>query len=94
MKFSEKYLKEVEELYQKNDLVQADEKLNAFGEKTSLPHYTHRNLNEVSMYLTGTTRDPDYTRLFSSLETLHANYHHNFLDKETLIFIRRVHLDL
>jgi hypothetical protein len=91
MRLSEKYLKEAEELYQKNDLVQAGEKLwgaaatllSAFSEKTNLPHYSHRDLKEVSLYLTRTMRDPDYTRLFSSLETLHANYYHNFLDKET-----------
>ncbi|MEM1610489.1 MAG: PaREP1 family protein [Sulfolobales archaeon] len=33
--------------------------------------------------MTEKTGDPDYTRLFSSAETLHANFYHNFLTRKT-----------
>ena len=90
-KLHEKYLEEAQKYLRKGDLVQASEKywgavtalLNAIGEKEGLPHYTHRDLKEISLYLTKKKKDPEYTRLFSSTETLHANYYHNFLDEET-----------
>lgn len=86
-----KYLREAKELEVKGDLVQASEKywgavtslLNAIAEVKGLPHYTHRDLKEISLRLTKEEGDPEYTRLFSSIETLHANYYHGFLDEET-----------
>ena len=91
IKLHEKYLREAKEFVEKNDLVQASEKywgavtalLNAIGEKEGLPHYTHKDLKEISLYLTEKEKDPEYTRLFSSVETLHANYYHNFLRPTT-----------
>ena len=89
IKLHEKYLKEAEELYGKGDLAQAGEKywgsltalLNAVGEREELPHYTHRDLRGIVEHLTEKTRDPDYSRLFSSAEALHANFCHNFMSK-------------
>ncbi|MEM4970304.1 MAG: PaREP1 family protein [Sulfolobales archaeon] len=91
VKLHEKYLKEAEELAARGDITQASEKLwgaivrllNAIGERERLPHYSHRDLKEISLYLTEKTGDPDYTRLFSSTETLHANFYHNFLTRKT-----------
>ena len=90
-KLHEKYLREAEELYAEKDFVQSGEKywgavtalLNAIGVREKLPYYSHRDLKEVSLYLTRAKKDPDYTRLFSSVETLHANYYHGFLVEET-----------
>jgi hypothetical protein len=91
VKLHEKLLKEAEELSGKGDLVQASEKywgavtslLNAIGEEEDLPHYTHKDLKEVSIYLSEKEGDPEYTRLFSSVETLHSNYYHAFLKEAT-----------
>ncbi len=90
MKLHGDYLRVAEELYAKGDLVQASEKywgavtalLNIVGEKLGMPpHYSHRDLREIASYLTEVTHDPEYTRLFSSVETLHANFYHGFLRK-------------
>jgi len=88
-KLHEKYLKEAEELYSRNDIVQAGEKywgaltslLNIIGEREGLPHYTHRDLRDIIEFLTMRGRDPEYSRLFSSAEALHANFYHNFMSK-------------
>ena len=89
IKLHEKHLREAEELYSKGDLAQAGEKywgaltalLNVVGEREKLPHYTHRDLREIVEYLTEKMRDPDYSRLFSSAEALHANFYHNFMSR-------------
>ena len=89
IKLYEKYLREAEELYSKGDLAQAGEKywgaltalLNVVAEREGLPHYTHRDLREIVEYLTEKTRDPDYSRLFSSAEALHANFYHGFMSR-------------
>ncbi|GAB6944591.1 PaREP1 family protein [Vulcanisaeta sp. JCM 14467] len=91
LRLHEEYLKSAEELYAKGDLAQAGEKywgavtalLNIIGERLGMPHYSHRDLRELASYLTETTHDPEYTRLFSSAETLHANFYHGFLGKES-----------
>ncbi|MHA1595222.1 MAG: PaREP1 family protein [Candidatus Baldrarchaeia archaeon] len=88
-KLHEKYLQEAEDLYRKNDLPQAGEKywgslialLNVVGEKEKLPHYTHRDLREIAEFLTKKTNDPEFSRLFSSAEALHANFYHNFMSR-------------
>ncbi|GAB6947683.1 PaREP1 family protein [Vulcanisaeta sp. JCM 16161] len=89
LRLHEDYLKAAEELYNKGDLVQAGEKywgavaalLNIVGERLNKPHYGHRDLREIASYLTEITNDPEYTRLFSSVEALHANFYHNFLGR-------------
>ena len=86
-----KYMREAEEFYSRGELVQSGEKywgavttlLNVIGVREKLPHYSHMDLKEISLYLTRVKKDPDYTRLFSSVETLRANYYHNFLVEET-----------
>ena len=89
VKLHEKYLREAEELYSKGDLVQASEKywgaltalLSVIGEKEGLPHYTHRDLRDIIEFLVEKTQDPEYSRLFSSAEALHANFYHNFMSR-------------
>ena len=91
LRLHEEYLKSAEELYAKGDLTQAGEKywgavtalLNIIGERLGMPHYSCRDLRELASYLTEVTHDPEYTRLFSSAETLHANFYHGFLGKES-----------
>ncbi len=86
-----RYLREARELAEERDLMQASEKywgavtalLSAIGEREDLPHYSHRDLKEITIYLTEKEGDPEYSRLFSSTETLHANSHHNFLKEKS-----------
>jgi len=88
-KLHEKYLREAEELYNKGNIVQACEKywgalttlLSIIAEKEGLPHYSHRDLRDVIEFLTEKTNDPEYSRLFSSAEALHANFYHGFMGK-------------
>ena len=102
VKLHEKYLREAEELAARGELAQASEKLwgavvsllSAVGEREGLPHYSHRDLKEISLYLAERTGDPEYTRLFSSVETLHANFHHNFLTRRTFEYHREDALKL
>jgi len=89
VKLHEKYSREAEELYAKGDLTQSGEKywgaltslLSAVGEREGLPHYTHRDLREIAELLAERTGDPDYSRLFSSAEALHANFYHGLMTK-------------
>ena len=88
MKLYEKYLRDVEELYVKDDLAQAGEKywgavtalLNIIGERRGWSHYTHRDYAEIVERLSEELKEP-LGRLFASIERLHANYYHNFLTK-------------
>jgi len=91
LKLSEDYLREAEELYAKGDLPQAGEKywgavaalLNAVGEALGLEHYSGRDYQLVIQRIYRDTRDVEVLRLFGMAERLHANFYHNFLDKET-----------
>ena len=88
-KLHERYLREAEELYSRGDFAQAGEKywgtltslLNIVGEREGLPHYTHRDLRDIVEFLAMRKNDPEYSRLFSSAEALHANFYHNFMSK-------------
>jgi hypothetical protein len=42
-----------------------------------------QDLKEVSTHPSEKEGDPKYTRLFSSVETLHSNYYHAFLKEAT-----------
>lgn len=91
LKIYEKLFSEAEKLYGKGDLLQAGEKywgalcavLNALGEMLGLDHYSHRDYQIIVSYVMRLTGDRSIRRLFASAETLHANYYHNFLDKES-----------
>ena len=50
--------------------------------RKKLPHYSYRDLKEISIYLSEKENDPEYTRLFSRIETLHANFYHNSLKEK------------
>ncbi len=91
VKLHEKFLREAEGYYRKEDLAQAGEKywgavtalLNAIGEKEGLPHYTHRDLVEIIEYLADKLKEPEIAGDFAHAERLHANYYHNFIRKIT-----------
>ncbi len=91
LELHEKYLKDAEELYAKGDLAQAGEKywgavaalLNAIGELLGLDHYSHRDYQLVINRVYRDMGDVDIIRLFRMAEGLHANFYHNFLDRET-----------
>ncbi len=86
----EKYLREAEELYARGDLAQAGEKywgavaalLNAIAEKRGWEHYSHRDYNVVVGRLYKESGDKELLTAFGMAERLHANFHHNFMDKE------------
>jgi len=91
LKLSEDYLRETEDLYAKGNLPQAGEKhrgavaalFNAVGEALGLDHYSHRDYQLIIQRIYRDTRDVEVLRLFGMAERLHANFYHNFLDKET-----------
>lgn len=102
IKLHEKYLREAEELYAKDELTQACEKywgavttlLNAIGEKKGLPHYSHRDLAEIVECLVEEANNPKIAEYFAQAERLHANYYHNFLRKITFDHHRRNVMEL
>ena len=83
----EKLLRNAEELYGRNDLVQASEKywsaicalLNAIAELRSWRYYSHHDYNEVVEKLFEEFKKPEISKLFAITERLHANYYHNFI---------------
>jgi len=91
LELHEKYLAEAEELYARGDLLQAGEKywgavaalLNAIGELLGVEHYSHRDYQLIIQQIYRDTRDVEIFRLFGMAERPHANFYHNFLDKET-----------
>jgi len=91
LKLSEDYMRDAEDLYAKGDLPQAGEKhwgavaalLNAVGEALGLEHHSHRDYQLIIQRIYRDTRDVEVLRLFGMVERLHANFYHNFLDKET-----------
>lgn len=84
------YLKEAEEFYTKGDLAQAGEKywgaitalLNAIGELRNWEHYSHADYNVIIRNLYNETRDKELIMEFGMAERLHANFYHDFMDKE------------
>jgi len=91
MKLHEKYLSEAEDYYKKGDLVQASEKywgaicslLNAIAELKGWEHYTHRDYNIIINNIARELGDVEIFRLFAMCKRLHANFYHNFLDKDS-----------
>jgi len=57
--------------------------LNAIGELLGVKHYSHRDYQLIIQHIYRDTRDVEVLRLFGMAERLHANFYHNFLDKET-----------
>ncbi len=90
MKLHEKYLNEAEELFDKGDLMQANEKywgavtalLNAIGEERGLPHYSHRDYSVITDKLYSESNDKELVIGFRLAEGLHANFYHNFMSRE------------
>ena len=90
LKLHEKYLQEAEQLYAKGDLAQAGEKywgavtalLNAIAERRGWEHYSHRDYAVIIGKLYKETGDKDLVVWFSLAERLHANFYHNFMEKE------------
>ncbi|MBS7653004.1 MAG: PaREP1 family protein [Candidatus Bathyarchaeia archaeon] len=88
LKLYENYLREVEKLYEREDLPQSGEKcwgavtalLNIIAERRGWRHYSHTDYTEIIEKLSNETREP-LGRLFASAERLHANFYHNFLTK-------------
>lgn len=87
---SEDYLASAEELYAKGDLAQAGEKywgavaalLNAIGELRGWEHYSRRDYDVIIGRLYEETGDKSLLANFGMAERLHANFHHNFMEKE------------
>jgi len=87
----EEYLKQAEELREKENITQSSEKywraitalLNIIGELKNIPHYRHVHYAEIIEHVFKETKDNEIPKLFASVERLHANYHHSFLSKES-----------
>ena len=102
LKLSEDYLRAAEELYSKGDLTQAGEKywsavtalLNAIGELRGWDHYSHRDYDIIIDKLYEETGDKSIMLDFSVAERLHANFYHNFMDKEVFDAHRQAVLEL
>ncbi|WP_054842448.1 PaREP1 family protein [Vulcanisaeta distributa] len=90
LRLSEDYLKAADELYNKGDLVQAGEKywgaiaalLNAIAELRGWDHYSHRDYDVIIGRLYKETKDKSILTNFRMAEGLHANFYHNFMDRE------------
>ena len=102
LKLSEDYLRSGEELYSKGDLTQAGEKywgavtvlLNAIGELRGWDHYSHRDYDVIIGKLYKEIRDKSLLIDFRMAEALHANFYHNFMDKEEFEVHRQAVLEL
>jgi len=90
LELHEKYFADAEDLYAKGDFPQAGEKywgavaalLNAIGELLGVEHYSHRDYQLIISRVYRETGDIDVVRLFRMAEALHANFYHNFLDRD------------
>ena len=102
LRLSEDYLKAAEELYARNDLAQAGEKywdavtalLNAIAELKGWGHYSHRDYDVIIGRLYKETGDRSILTNFGMVERLHANFYHNFMDKEEFEIHRQAALEL
>lgn len=102
LKLFNKYFREAEELYSKEDLPQAGEKywgavvslLNVMAELCKWPHYSHRDYLEVVENLVDEMKDENLTVYFASAERLHVNFYHNFLRRISFDVHRRNALKL
>ncbi|MEM2025788.1 MAG: PaREP1 family protein [Desulfurococcaceae archaeon] len=90
LKLHEKYLQEAEQLYAMGDFPQAGEKywgavtalLNAIAEKRGWEHYSHRDYAVIIGKLYKETKDKEVVIGFRIAEGLHANFYHNFMERE------------
>ncbi|ADN49790.1 PaREP1 family protein [Vulcanisaeta distributa] len=89
LKIHSELLNEAEKEYADNDLVQAGEKywgavvalLNAIAELKGWEHFSHRDYAIIIERLADEFNDDELRTLFDSVEKLHANFYHNFLDR-------------
>ena len=102
LKLSEDHLRSAEELYGKGDLAQAGEKywgsvtalLNAIGELRGWDHFSHRDYDVIIGKLYKEIHDKSLLMDFRMAEALHANFYHNFMDKEEFEVHRQAVLEL
>ena len=102
LKLHEKYLAEAESLCEKGDLAQAGEKywgavtalLNAIAEQRGLPHYSHRDYAVIVGKLYKEVQDKEIVIGFRMAEGLHANFYHNFMEREEFDLHREAVLKL
>ena len=90
LRIHEELLGEADREYAVNNLVQASEKywgavaalLNAIGELRSWERHSHRDYAVIIERLADELGDNELRVLFDSVEKLHANFYHGFLDRE------------
>lgn len=68
--------------------------LNAIAGKRGLPHYSHRDYAALIEKLYDETEDNELLKGFALAERLHADFHHNFLEKKSFEVHRREVLKL
>jgi len=86
----EKYLSEARRFTNEGDIPQASEKywgavtslLNIVGELKNMDHYKHSDYWEIMETIMVDVGNKELSRLFATVEKMHANYYHNFIKKE------------
>lgn len=90
MALNGKYLQEAEKLLEQGDYPQASEKfwgtvataVKAVAATRRWRHSSHRDLRAAISRLSRETGDTQYLDLFSTAESLHANFYEGFLEPE------------
>ena len=97
MALNGRYLADADRLREAGDYSQASEKywgataeiIKAIAEKRGWDHSSHRDIRTALRRLAQETGDEDMRRLFSIMESLHANFYENWMDAEDL----RIHAE-
>jgi hypothetical protein len=92
MKFSEKYLKDADELLAKKDYIQASEKLwgaatlmvKAVAASRGITILSQGELFSFVRKLGEKENKPELRRLFSVANTLHQNFYENWLNEDVI----------
>lgn len=92
MSLNSKYLHDAETLLERGDYPQASEKfwgavatgVKAMATMRRWRHSTHRDLRVIVDRLYRETRDQELLRLFSTVESLHANFYEDFASPEAV----------
>lgn len=68
--------------------------LNAIAEKRGVPHHSHRDYDLLINRLFKEAREKEIVVWFRMAEGLHANFYHNFMDREEFELHREAVLNL
>jgi hypothetical protein len=97
MALNGKYLEDADQLLEAGDYSQASEKywgaaaevIKSIAERRGWTHSSHRDIRIALRRVAEETGDSELRRLFSIMESLHANFYENWMDGEDL----RIHAE-